>query len=615
MNKTVDIFSDEGESEDIIDNEDDEYVYYTEYSDLEEDDDCIDGTVSIDTFHSAFENPDDFKRGVSRQATFDDTTITNDSPVNTLEPSDLPIKLLKEIKKNSNTPQNKAYLKQLHKVYQMREDRLRGRHINESFYKIRKNLGDPQKKHHQKKSFPYLNTNGNVNNTVDEFIESSAGLCYGIIQLILSILPPAVTSVLNAFGFNIDKMEGLHLLWDVVNERNIFSGLSLGTLVIYYHGPFKFIDNNFNIPIDDQRVENLIHPGKKLDEMILKATYVFPDSSLWILQEAIVLSSKGELSKALDVVNQKDIEETKMLQIKAQLVFCRALLYCCNFDYEKAAEDFIYLLEINEWSHAFYTYFAGCCYLEAYRICKIIEQNNGLNTEQDPGNRLLKKFSTDNNTIDPKKKNYYKQKALECMERAPTLLHTKKFMANNLPFDKFMLRKLKQFKAINSQLGSKTAFLDCIPSSPVLELTYLYDGFNRMDTDQLNFASIYLVPFENAATALNIKNQVNLNIFLRSTIAKNMKNYQLANELLKKELLPQIYDDKSHKFIKLKDDPWLYPSVFYELALINWNLKGMKGLQKSIDYLKQSLHYMNDYELSSRIGMKSQAALNRCLNK
>ena len=613
--RNIDIFNEEDESIDVIEGEDDQYVYYTEYSESEESDEAAEGAASIDTFYTCFEDPIDHNREFLSEGTFDESTVLDDSNYNNLEPSDLPANLFKEIKNNANTPQNQAYLKQLNKVFQMREDRLRGRHINESFYKIRKNLGDPQKKHHQKKTFPYLNTSGNVNNTIDEFIESSAGLCYGIIQLILSILPPAVTSVLNAFGFNIDKMEGLHLLWDVVNERNIFSGLSLGTLVIYYHGPFKFIDNNFNIPIDDKRIESLIHPGKKLDEMILKATYVFPDSSLWILQESIVLSSKGELKKALDVINQKDIEETKMLQIKAQLVFCRALLYCCNFDYEKAAEDFIYLLEINEWSHAFYTYFAGCCYLEAYRICIIIEQTKGLDNVKDPGSRLLKKFSIDNNTIDPKKQHYYKQKALECMEKAPTLLHTKKFMSNNLPFDKFMLRKLKQFKGIQSKLGSKAQFLDSIPSSPVLELTYLYDGFNRMDSDQLNFASIYLVEFENSATALNIDNQKNLNIFLRSTIAKNMKDYQLANDLLKKQLLPQIYDEKTQKFIKLKDDPWMYPSVFYELALINWNLNGMKGLQSSIDFLKQSLHYMSDYELSSRIGMKSQAALNRCQNK
>ncbi|KAL6933161.1 related to Mitochondrial outer membrane protein IML2 [Hanseniaspora guilliermondii] len=596
--------------------EDDELLTSSDYSEYyEEDESFSDGGASIDTFYSCLDSPHLIQKKFTGWGNLEGSTLLSDSSYNDLEPSDIPLHLLKQIKNAPNDKPNKTYLKKLNELYQMREDRLRGRHINDSFYKIRKNLGDPQEKHHQKKFFPYLNTNGNVNNTIDEFIESSAGLCYGIIQLILSILPPAVTSVLNAFGFNINKMEGLQLLWDVVNERNIFSGLSLGTLVIYYHGPFKFIDNNFNIPIKDKKVESLIHPGHKLDEMILKATYVFPDSSLWILQEAIVLSSKGELKKALDVINQKDIQDTKMLQIKAQLVFCRALLYCFNFDYEKAAEDFIYLLEINEWSHAFYTYFAGCCYLEAYRICTILERSQDEPNKQDPERKLLKKFSSDNSTIDLAKKDYYKKKCLECMERAPTLLHTKTFMSNNLPFDKFMLRKLKQFKSIQSKLGSKVDFINSIPSSPVLELTYLYDGFNRMNSDQLRFASVYLVSYENPAMDLNIKNQENLNIFLRSTIAKNMKNYELANSLLKRELLPQIYDEKKQKFIKLKDDPWLYPSVFYELALINWNLKGMDALPRSIEYLKQSLHYMNDYELSSRIGMKSQAALNRCQNK
>lgn len=600
----------------IDDSEQDDFLTSSDYTDdYKENELSADVGASIDTFYSCLDSPQLFHEESAERGNLEGSTLLNDSGYNDLEPSDIPLHLLKQMKNYPSEPPNTKYLKKLRELYQMREDRLRGRHINDNFYKIRKNLGDPQEKHFQKKSFPYLNANGNVNNTIDEFIESSAGLCYGIIQLILSILPPAVTSVLNAFGFSINKMEGLQLLWDVVNERNIFSGLSLGTLVIYYHGPFKFIDNNFNIPIKDKKVESLIYPGKKLDEMILKATYVFPDSSLWILQEAIVLSSKGELKKALDVINQKDIEDTKMLQIKSQLVFCRALLYCFNFDYEKAAEDFIYLLEINEWSHAFYTYFAGCCYLEAYRICTIMRESQNKVNKHDLEGKLLKKFSTDNNTIDLSKKDFYMKKCLQCMERAPTLLHTKTFMSNNLPFDKFMLRKLKQFKSIHSKLGSKVDFINSIPSSPVLELTYLYDGFNRMDTEQLRFASVYLVNYENAATQLNIKNQQNLNTFLKSTIAKNMRNYKVAEYLLKRELLPQIYDEKRQKFIKLKDDPWLYPSVFYELALINWNLNGMSALPRSVHYLKQSLQYMNDYELSSRIGMKSQAALNRCQNK
>lgn len=527
-------------------------------------------------------------------------------------PSDIPAEAFEDLesKQRLSSLSEKDYelISMMKDVYQMRDSRLRGSHLGNKHPVLRKKLGDPQISTAASSSSPafaYLNAEGHVKPTIDEFIESGVSLCYGIIQLILSILPPAVTTVLNAIGFKIDKLEGLELLWDVVNERNIFSGLSLGSLVIYYHGPFKFIDNNFDIPIEDKKIKQLIHPGNLLDNQILKATCVFPESSLWVLQEGIILSSEGKLKEALDVIGRKPIESIQMLQIKAQIVFCRALLYCFSFEFEKAANDFLYLLEINEWSHAFYTYFAGCCYLEAYRLCDILSKHSADTTIQ----HLL-------SSLDISKKQYFKKRAEECLEKAPTYLNKKKFMSNNLPFDNFMLRKLKQFKEIEKKLkSSNTDLIDSVATSPIMELIYLYDGFNRMNDTQLNFALNYALKYDNKATQLKLPSQESIKNFLSATILKNLNEFEQANSLIQKELLPLVIDKNSGRFIKLKQNPWLYPSIFYELALINWNLKKISGLKETIQDLKHSLGYMSDYELSSRIGMRSQAALNRCENK
>ncbi|XBW37510.1 hypothetical protein QEN19_003093 [Hanseniaspora menglaensis] len=577
--------------------------------------------LSRDSFETCLESADEChayektnKLDNSKEDTLRDdvanTCFEND--INNFIPSDISTELFEKLvmkqRKSTLSSKDEHLIKLMAEVYEMRDSRLRGSHLGNNQPILRRNLGDHEIKSSlgsQQQEFVYLNTNGHTTPTIDEFIESGVSLCYGIIQLILSILPPAVTTVLNAIGFNINKLEGLQLLWDVVHERNIFSGLSLGGLVIYYHGPFKFIDNNFDIPILDEKVKSLIHPGFLLEDQILKATCVFPGSSLWILQEAMVLSSKGELKTALDVINKNSVEGIQMLQIKAQMVFCRALLYCFTFDFEKAAEDFLYLLEINEWSHSFYTYFAGCCYLEAYRLCEILDSNTM--------NPALKSVSSH---VDILKKNYYKNKAHECLEKAPTYLHKKKFMSNNLPFDNFMLRKLKQFKSIQSVLKTASIdIVDAVATSPIMELIYLYDGFNRMNDTQLDLALNYFLKYENKASKLHLNSQENVKSFLTASLLKNMNKFNLAFEIIEEKLLPQIYDRKTGKFIKLKEDPWLYPSIFYELALINWNLNKMSDLDQTVKYLKHSLNYLGDYELSSRIGMRSQAALNRCQNK
>lgn len=577
--------------------------------------------TSKDSFETCFENESECNE-YKEHIRANEDTLTAASKTSKSEetskillgnylPSDIPAGVFENLESkqqlSSLSEKEHELISMMKDVYQMRDSRLRGSHLGNKHPVLRKKLGDPQNAAAASSSsaFVYLNGEGHEKPTIDEFIESGVSLCYGIIQLILSILPPAVTTVLNAIGFKIDKLEGLQLLWDVVNERNIFSGLSLGSLVIYYHGPFKFIDNNFDIPIEDKKIRHLIHPGKLLDNQILKATCVFPESSLWVLQEGIILSSEGQLKKALDVIGRKPINSIQMLQIKAQIVFCRALLYCFSFEFEKAAADFLYLLEINEWSHAFYTYFAGCCYLEAYRLCDILSK--------DPTAAAIQHLVS---SIDTSKKQYFKKRAEECLEKAPTYLNKKKFMSNNLPFDNFMLRKLKQFNEIEKKLKSSNVdLIDSVATSPIMELIYLYDGFNRMDNVQLNFALNYALQYDNKATQLKVPSQISIKNFLNATILKNLKEFEQANSLIQKELLPLIIDKNSGKFIKLKHNPWLYPSVFYELALINWNLKKMSGLKETIQYLRHSLGYMNDYELSSRIGMRSQAALNRCENK
>ena len=48
-----------------------------------------------------------------------------------------------------------------------------------------------------------------------------------------------------------------------------------------------------------------------------------------------------------------------MRQVKSLMVFERAILLVNLHEYNRAADDLISLLEISDWSHALYTYFAG----------------------------------------------------------------------------------------------------------------------------------------------------------------------------------------------------------------------------------------------------------------
>ena len=108
----------------------------------------------------------------------------------------------------------------------------------------------------------------------------------------------------------------------------------------------------------------LLHPGKILENALLQARALFPNSALWLLNEARMLSGKGRLREAVQLMDSIDVNQIQMRQVKVLMVFDRAITLVHLHEFDRAAEDLISLVDISDWSHALYTYFAGCCYLE-----------------------------------------------------------------------------------------------------------------------------------------------------------------------------------------------------------------------------------------------------------
>ena len=574
---------------------------------------------------------------------------------------DIPYELSPEEQKNSELLANAEL------IHKMRVRRLSGTHIDNipAINRLRKELGIQSISEQSTSSASSTSTNNNSNNvptppgsdnsdqpvqllsedldvyqaTIDEFIHSGVNLCFGILQVVLSLLPPAIGAVLSVIGFKGSREDGLRLVWKATKQRNVHGCIGLLALMFYYDGPFQFTDADFDIPAtqttsspnnssssssshspynisrssrsnsrsstlstsmsklklnsqEEMDSPTLLHPGKILENALLQARALFPNSALWLLNEARMLSGKGRLREAVQLMDSIDVNQIQMRQVKVLMIFDRAITLVHLHEFDRAAEDLISLVDISDWSHALYTYFAGCCYLENWRMCQmgLLDDSNSKGSK------------------------WYEERAKELIFSAPNHLGKKTFKSKNLPLDRFMLRKVEQFKSLQRQLGVENP-LDAIATSPVHELAYFYNGYNRMTKDGLELTMKMLTEYENPAIRLRDTNQELIKDLLTSLTMRRLGEIEDGCKILDERVLPKILtvdpNNGKVKYIKKNEDPWAYPTALYERALFCWKLNGMDGLHECKEWLTRAQNYADDYELSTRIGMKIKAALDR----
>jgi hypothetical protein len=592
---------------------------------------------------------------------------------------------------------DKKIIDDLEKTYHMRLDRINGSHIGNPpiSNSLRIELGFNETDNKNISSDDLLKF-GNPNvASVDEYIHSGVNLCFGILQVVLSLIPPAIGKVLSVVGFKGSREAGLQMVWNAAQERNIHGGIGLLALLVFYDGPFQFTDVDFDIPTSNElsinnnnnnnnnneqqkkhlnndeinqlkrtistasrkeiieekiklermatlgQGETLLHPGEKLVKVLLHSRALFPHSNLWLLQESRMLASRGRLQEAVDLMDTA--KPSQMKQVDALLGFDRSMILVFMHNFDRAAKDFLDLIKINSYSHALYTWFSAACYLEAYRMCKI---------------GLLPSYSD----VDLKKVDDYSKLAEKYLHEAYNLVGKKKFLSKVPPFEKFIQRKYKEIQHIHNS-NPKIPFIDCIQTSLVHELAYFWNGYNRMSTECLEL-SISLLSYSatpSSSSKSSKSSDLNSSMSSLSVSSKNSSTFQINDSIVspfplslinKQTGLPyaEVFETKEQRMIritlqclslrrlgyikegleifdknvisnlvtadgkttKLSLNPYLYPTALYERALFTWKLKSVDGLPDCMKWLKYSQSYHgDDYELSTRVSMKTKAAIDR----
>jgi len=402
-------------------------------------------------------------------------------------------------------------------------------------------------------------------NVIDGFIHSGASMCYGMLLVLVSLMPPSFSTLVKIAGFKGDRIRGISLLWRATKFQNINGIFASFVLLGYYNGLLGFIDI---LPSAGTGA----YPRERCLELLNTSRQRYPKGGLWLLEEGRTLAREKKLEEAVNILDNIP-SDGGLKQVRALIWFEKSMNYTYMHRDEEASESFLKLVEMNEWSHCLYYYMAGASLIESYRKLK---------------------------ETDPEKAQQHAEKAEELLKKAPLHIGKKKLIGRPLPLDVFINKKVQKWEQRSQEWS--VPFADAVGVSPIEEMTYMWNGYKRMDEDQLNESYARLLWSESAANKAWSKEVVdekaNLGL-LKAAIMRNKSEHDQAKTLLHSHVL---YLQKSDLEGGLKDN-WSLPIAHYEMSVINWEIYSVTNstgdLEECSKWLEKAAHW-GSYELDAR---------------
>ncbi|OAX82964.1 hypothetical protein ACJ72_02682 [Emergomyces africanus] len=374
-------------------------------------------------------------------------------------------------------------------------------------------------------------------NPVDVFVHSGANLCFGLLLLLISMIPPAFSKLLYIVGFRGDRTRGLRMLWQASKFNNLNGAIAGLALLAYYNGFIRYCDI-----VDGSSSENGdstdIYSEQRLTALLAEMRTRFPHSHLWLLEESRMQGAKKNLNGALELLSGDT--KSPLKQVEALCVFEKSLTALYLHKYELCAESFIECAELNSWSRALYYYIAASSHLAIYR-----------------------QKSHDSPAVAKE----HAAKAVELFQRVPSQAGKKKFMARQLPFDVFVSRKILKWESRAKEWN--VDFIDAIGVDPFEEMIYFWNGHSRMNDEQLE-ASLKCLEWSeskhNKHWHRESTDELAILALLRASILRSLGRHDESKKLLQSQIL--VHDRATFKG-HLKDD-WTCPTAHYEMAANLW---------------------------------------------
>lgn len=372
-------------------------------------------------------------------------------------------------------------------------------------------------------------------NPVDAFVHSGANMCFGILLLIISMVPPAFSKLLYIIGFKGDRDRGVQMLWQSTKFSNVNGGVAGLMLLAYYNGILAFAD----ILPSEQDISDLAapdevvgYPKEQCIALLERMRAQYPDSRMWKVEEARVLGNARRLSEAIEMLKANG--DSKMRQVTALTNFELSVNALFLMEWQTMREGFLRCVELNDWSHSLYYYFVGASEVEMYRdaVLALRENDNTPATDKDAATQKEQIKST----LEAEAKRH-KRNAEEYLRKAPAAGGRKKFFARQMPFEVFALRKVAKWEARAKEWGCD--LVDAVGASPGQEMVYLWSGAKRMPPGTLEKA-IGCLRWERCTASEDkveiikgMADEVAIKAACESSLLSNLGRYEEAREKVK----------------------------------------------------------------------------------
>lgn len=425
---------------------------------------------------------------------------------------------------------------------------------------------------------------GALTNPIDLFIHTGTSLCFGVLQLLLSFVPPTFSRLLAIVGFRGSRTVGMKMLLAAAEHtEHINGGIAALVVLAFYNNMVGFCDIVAPDPQHMQRSREL------LTDMRTR----YPKGKFWLLEEARELGAAKKPEEAIKLLKgDGTVSPLKQIEALRWMEISFNNLYIGNW--EECANGFLKILDLNNWSQGLYYYIAASCYIELYREAE-----------------------------EPTLKEKYKTRATELINTVPTKSGKRRFMARQLPFDAFVSRKYAKWTAIAEKHGC--SIIDAVGVSPAEEMVYFWNGNKRRNEQHLTAALARLDFFTGGKaasehgeewTADKEHDEVMVYFVLKAALLRRLGRRDEARATL----LQKVESEELHTYkarISSHAETWPLPVGCYEVAVCAWDeymIKTGHGEKEAEEELEECRKWVTKvakwegYDLDARMGMKVRTA-------